>query len=441
MFYVSVAYTILLLFTVLAERLRLRGGPPDFFTFFTFLFTLQLVVPGIYLTAAKAVSINPPDTGVEFFNIVLKSLNMEQALLALVLSYLFLISYYSTWLFLNSAIDLQSPRIKKISLVTSETRWQFIMLLAIISSTWLASKVGGYEGLINYRNNWNGNRGGFITANLFSLTGAFSIISIIGCLIFWNKKLSTKFFITITLVVLLSLMTVSRRSIGIAALLLIFTILIKNEKLQTKWLFITGLFFLPMIIYGKRILFLLGNSQALTLDAISRGAEGFSGNVLLFVVNIGTSLIESWATFLYLDLPLRYGTDHILSVARRIPDGILGLDLDFPPRMVRLSTEAFLGPEWADVPPGFIGQMWLDFGFFGPTICAMAFISLLSLLQLIYHHIEVDLPGLGIFIIFSWVICLPINTGSLDFTFSVDILFLIIFSLFMIKIKKNQVKK
>src|SRR5690606_13441498 len=83
---------------------------------------------------------------------------------------------------------------------------------------------------------------------------------------------------------------------------------------------------------------------------------------------IGITLTESLGTISLLEMPPRYGIDHLMSVAQRFPEGALGFVIDFPERIVRISTAIFDDPWGADLPPGFMGQMWLDFRVLGPIV-------------------------------------------------------------------------
>ena len=154
---------------------------------------------------------------------------------------------------------------------------------------------------------------------------------------------------------------------------------------------------------------------------------------------LGMTLMSSWATFMFLDIPFRYGVDHILSMLSRIPLGSLGFDKDaiLPERIVRISTRTFVDSNAQDIPPGLMGQMWLDFGIFGPVIWGMMFAAALSFMQIRFDGKQKTLQAVAFFMICLYILSLPLNTGSFDFVFSVDVFFLVLFLLIVYKRVKS----
>ena len=142
---------------------------------------------------------------------------------------------------------------------------------------------------------------------------------------------------------------------------------------------------------------------------------------------VGVSLTESlWGTVTLLPIGPRFGIDHLMSVMRLFPEGVMGLDFNFPERVVRLSTEAFAGPEAQDIPPGFLGQMWLDFGIMGPLVWGIIFGLQVALLQLLFERTTRSWESASFMALVLFLIAYPVNTGSLDFTFSFDIVVLLV---------------
>ena len=81
--------------------------------------------------------------------------------------------------------------------------------------------------------------------------------------------------------------------------------------------------------------------------------------------------------------------------------------------------------------PGFIGQMWLDIGFLGPIVWGVTFGLITGFAQLLYKRFVLTYEVTVLFVILVFVIALPINTGSFDFTFSVDMFLLLLFLAFI----------
>lgn len=440
MLLITLGYIFLGLSILVTEKVRIRNYGPDLFTFFIFMLVVQLVLPGAFLTAMKGFG-EEIDVGVPFFTNVLNDLGVYEATLTFVLLLLFVFCLYVFWAIINNTVNLQRSSVSEIRISVSHLRWSLIMILGLIGMWVLVSELGSYNNLVLFRidrTRWNDN---FVVANLFSSTMTFLMLSIVGVLIFWESKTSIKFLFSLACLVVFSIMTVSRRPFVIAPLLIFFTLVFNKNKIYiNKKMFIIFLaIFIPIIIFGKSILWLLAHHSDITVAAISSGNKDLLSGVTLIMSNIGISTIESWATLLYLDIPMRFGVDHLLSIARRIPDGMLGLDIDFPERMVRISTKAFVGAGRQDIPPGFIGQMWLDFRLFGPVLSSMAFCFMISVLQILYNRVCKDRAAISLFVLLIYTISLPVRSGTLDFVFSVNVFLLIILMAFIVRIKIRKV--
>ena len=59
----------------------------------------------------------------------------------------------------------------------------------------------------------------------------------------------------------------------------------------------------------------------------------------------GISVVESVGTIELIDLPPRLGSDHILSMMRIFPERTLGFEVDWPERIVRISTSVLHAPD------------------------------------------------------------------------------------------------
>jgi hypothetical protein len=91
---------------------------------------------------------------------------------------------------------------------------------------------------------------------------------------------------------------------------------------------------------------------------------------------------------------------------------------------VRKTTEVFASSADADIPPVLIGQSWLDF----PVIGALLWGLFIGLQSRAFSHLSERLTQspnkIALTVLASMIIALPINSGSLDFTFSTDIIIL-----------------
>lgn len=437
MLFITVAYVFLGVFIWVIEKKRIRNTGPDFLFLFLFILFIQHVLPGAILTSIKSI-FGPIDTGVPFFTKVLNDFGMYEAALVLILLCLFVFSLYFFWWLMNDTMAF-NYNIPIVRLSVSSWRWFLVMVLGLVGMWVLIKELGGYNSLIIFRNSSFSTDRNFITANLFSLTTTFLLLSLVGIAMFWENKKSILFLFSLFCVITFALMTVSRRAFGIAVLLIFFSSVLYNKKFYINKkiaILFAGVFF-PILIFGKNLLWRISNNQEITLDSSS----GLLGNFTKMICDIGISTVESWATLLYLDIPMRFGVDHFLSVARRIPDGLLGLDIGFPERIVRISTEVFMGIDEQDIPPGFMGQMWLDFRLIGPVFAALVFCLIISFFQLFYNSIEKSRSAVMIFVVLVFIISYPIQTGTFDFVFNSENIALFMLVLFVVKIKHHKIYK
>jgi hypothetical protein len=138
----------------------------------------------------------------------------------------------------------------------------------------------------------------------------------------------------------------------------------------------------------------------------------------------------------HFDVSPRLGIDHLLSALRKIPDGMIGLNIDWPERIVRIATKTFATANDADIPPGLIGQSWLDLPIIGSLVWGLV-IGFQSHFLDRWTARTANTPSKAIFTtLLTIVIALPINTGSYDFTFSVDIIFLVLLLTLFFRLKK-----
>lgn len=437
MYIVSFSHAIFLAGLWLFERGRTRSSGPDLLSLFLFIFTVQIVVPGIFITAVIAAFGGTINTNNSFFDRVYSQLSLFEPITTLIFSGWFVFSLYAGWLtaskIMNRWMGQKFGEQKRVH--CSSLRLTLVMLLGLGGMWILLMALGGslfesYQNLILFRAQDEGIERTCLTANLFYSAQTFALISILGLFIYDSRRyLCSKKLFALSCILIFGFMCASRRALAIQTLLIYFVFVLMNKK----WYFyrfilpMTAVFF-PVIAFGKGFLAKLATINVSDVNFLNLIDQNLFSSFLRGMSDIGISLVESWATLIYLDLPLRFGVDHLLSVARIIPVGFLfGWTKDFlPERIVRISTEHFLSSTELDIPPGLIGQMWLDFGFFGPIIWGLAFGLLIGFAQSYIKRFvrTYELTVLSVLLLF--VIALPINTGSFDFTFSVDIFLLFI---------------
>lgn len=429
--FVAFAHVLLLLFLWHVERTRTAKTGPDLLQLFFLVFAIYLIIPGALLLAMVGLFSSNHSTEIFFFDKVLNHVGAIESGLVLLLAMLFVASLYITWAGLHTLFGLNRRYVPKISILVSPQRWIFIMLLGLTGMWLLLELLGGgligYQNLMLFRAGFEGIERTFATANLFSQVQTFLFLSILGVAIFWKSRSRTGLSFAVFCVMAFGLMSVSRRAFALAMLLLYFASVLANGKFYLfRFVVPTALFFLPIIMFGKEFIAYFSIHGDVPTDIGDFGAASGLAGVRRALSDIGISIVESWATVMYLDISPRLGVDHIVSLAKRMFPQFLGFNIDWPKRIVEISTEKFLGYPDQDIPPGFIGQMWLDFRLLGPVIWGVIFGIQLSLLQMAYNRISKSFDAIVLFAIVLYVVAMPINTGSFDFTFSVDIILLLI---------------
>ncbi len=437
MLLVCCAYLALLTTLYLTERARTRASSPDLFTCFIGLFALQAVIPPAVVIGIRA--FDPSTISIQrvFFERVFNDIDSGTAMQVLLLTSIFVAFLYLAFIAVcGPGTDRKIYRSKS-DWYVSLPAWMAIASAGVILNVLLLSMLGGglesYVNLIRFRAGDPSIVRTGITANLFSLTQTFSLFAIIGVVAFLKKGNRQGLLFAVACAVFFALMTASRRALFVQLILIYFVIALEHRQLfLTKWILPSVVFALPVIMYGKQIL------AYVAFDTRIDFADLGIGSFVRAAMDIGITTVESWATIMYLHEPYRFGVDHFLSAARRIPEGILALNIQFPERIVRTSTEVFVGKYDADLPPGFFGQMWLDWGYAGPAIWGITFGLQLGILQKAYEAVRPSHGLTAIFVLALFIVSLPLNTGSFDFTFSVDIFALVLLLLIVLRAKPGQ---
>lgn len=438
MLIVFVGYLLILVAVLVTERLRTAPNGPDLFTCFLGLFAVQTLLPGAFITGVIALRGRDIEIRRSFFDKVFQDLDFETAGTILLMTVMFLAFLYLVQIALCGTRSAGEARAPSVILHVAIRPWIAIVAVGLLSCGWLVSSLGGgveaYAKLIQFRAGDPSVQRSFLTANAFSLTQTFALISIVGVTVFLVNRNWFFFAVAMICAVTFSLMTASRRALFVQLILIYFVFILEYRRLFLgRWLVPIIAVALPIVMYGKELL------GAIAFNTRVDFSDFGLGSIARALMDFGITTVESWATLMYLHVPFRLGIDHLLSVARRVPEGALGLSIDFPERIVRISTETFVGRNEADLPPGFFGQMWLDWGYVGPAIWGIAFGLQMGLLQKLYSVVGKSVGAKAIFALVVFVISLPINTGSLDFSFSIDMFVLFGFILLILRLRRQAV--
>lgn len=431
-------------FILIFERYRVRGQHgADTLTLFLFIYYIQVLIPVFIFLCNFIFFGNVAITENFFFDKVL--VNVNEIVLCAVSNtslFFFLLLYFFT-IVIFFKFDIKSLNVRA-RLIPRKTVIVGINILGLLSGFFLVYFLSngdgvwaGYANLISFRSLDVEIERNFVNANLFSLTQAFLLFSFI-LLFCLAKEVSTGYigrrkYLLFILIFVMAAFCVSRRSLLIPVLLWIMTIMLLTGRVRLFSYFKLILPLAFLIFAGKDFLSFI--SGARSQPFIDSKVELWPF-IIKVACDIGITNVESFATFLYMNDYIRFGQDHIYSILQRIPDGILGFDIGLPERIVRVSTEIFTDKNQADIPPGFIGQMWLDFRWFGPLIYSIVFSFFIFIIEYARRRIVVDAVSCAFFSVIIFIFCLPLNSGSLDFNFSIDIMFFLFFLPFCFKFNK-----
>lgn len=434
-------------FSIILIEARRR---PDLLSLFVFFFFIQVIVPGGVIPVILWAIGEAPILGNTFFDRVYNDVTGEIIALSALMAGLFLLALYSVFFMCHHRTMIRVLPNKGV-LDIPVNRYVAVVVLGGISSLILLNSMPGdgyfdkYANLVLFRAQHEAvmEIRNVLTANLFALTQTFALLVILGLSLMKDRSKSRSLLVLIPLVGLIiffGVMTVSRRMLAIQVVLIYLTNVLVTGKWNLKAILLIALVFFPVMMFGKDFLAQIvsvgsGDEMVSSFDRSSYWLATLNG-----FSSLGITLNSSWSTFLYLDsMPMRFGMDHIVTVLRFLPMGSFGIDEDalLPARIVRLSTAAFVGAEELDIPPGIIGQMWLDFGVLGPLLWGGAFGWLLGWLQTKRVQYENSWVGSGVFVILLFVVALPLNTGSIDFNLSIDMFLMLLILYVLAKTRKR----
>ncbi len=421
------------------EVLRSRLRHFDAFSVFLATFFLQCIGPAAIIYSCLALhGPGPVELGNTFFDRVYGAVDGGHQLLVLAFMAMFVVfSWLSYSAMLPSRVKVTVPELR---LSFGRPALIFVAVLGLTSGAVLLYDLGGslgegYRSLVRFRNSDPEIVRTFVNANLFSLTQSFLLIAFLGLFLArrW-RMVSPTFFIWGGIVGVLALLCVSRRSLLIPPILFVFTLMLAGRRPKVWQLLMLGLAGVTVIFGGKQLLsYLASDVQEVVLPA-----RGPLKNSIYIASDIGITVTESLGSVALIDLPPRLGADHLWSVLRRFPEGALGFEDPFPERIVRHTTAVFMSEDDQDIPPGWMGMMWLDFRWLGPLIYGLIFGAGLGIIERARRRCVVDFQSSAVFAVFIFIYCLPINTGSLDFTFSIDMFMLVLLILFVLKIAPHR---
>lgn len=450
--WVSIGYAVLAGAICVVEIKRTRRSGPDVLSIFMAIFLLQCCLPGIVIFSCLQFTGAQDATGNPVFDRIFETMNSSSAWLVLGLTAWFAVLMYVFMAMGEHVMTRILPRLQRDSWIMLRGRPSRLLLLLScglalsLISFWLMGDTlfSRYAALIALR----AESAEFQTQRLaefaFLLMQTWIWLSVVTLFVIFERRgrAPTWYFCLMCLLVFAAL-GVSRRAIFIPLLLAYLTAVLSDGRWRVKYILAASIPILLWVAYGKDVLSAVayGGSVGVVVGRYDTIAQAS----LRAASDVGITLVESVGTVRLLHIPLRYGVDHLLSVVNGAPIGWFlhwtGQDEGMPQRIVRISTQAFATPDWDDIPPGLFGQMWLDFRLLGPIIWSFGLALQLSVLQWVFSRAVRTREVSVAIVLATFVIALPLNSGSYDFTFTSDILALVLCFLFSFKVLRVTIQK
>ena len=441
---VALGYALLALAVVQIEFRRTRGRGIDVTTVFMGLCLLQCCIPGIAIYSILPFVDRAAPTGIDAFDRVYHAMDPTLALAVLLLTVWFVLFIYIGSglgrLILSS--EKFGGRRPSTFLVSVSLQRAFVVLTVGLLLTLLSFYLLGDSLTVRYANLILLRAGApeiertALNANAFALTQTWGFLSILAIFAAYETKgRGGAWLIAIAFTLVFALLGVSRRALFLPIIFCYFTISLHRRKFRLKWIAIAAVPMLLLLAYGKELL--ASVAFGLDVETVSSNYQSMASAMLRAFSDSGLTIIESVGTLAFLHLDPRFGVDHVLSMMQRFPEGMLGWDFNFPERIVRVSTIAFADANAQDIPPGVVGQMWLDFRLLGPVVWGLVFGLQVSVLQALYVHSRKNYQSAAAFVLLAFVVVLPINTGSFDFSFNVDMIALVAALVFCVKVRRE----
>jgi hypothetical protein len=429
---VSLGYACLTMAVGVFEARRMRANGPDAVSAFIVLFLVQCCVPGIVIYACLPLVDASHPTDVGAFDRIFASTDLSAALLVLGLTAWFVLFFYA-FTALNGRLlrrFLRTPASSSLLVLSGSIPLLLVVLtfglaLSLASFYVLGSSLTErFANLILFRAGAEKIEGSLLNAYGFALTQTWAWLSVPALFVIFERRgRRLAWFLCLGFLAVFVLLGVSRRALFIPAILIYLTLVLYDHRWRPKWLLAAAIPLLMWIAFGKELIGIVAFGG--TLSDVTERYETISASFLRAASEIGITVVESLGSISLLDLPPRFGVDHLLSVLRQIPTSHSWLG-DLPARMVRLSTEAFATPYDEDIPPGLLGQMWMDFRVLGPIVWAFMLSLQMSIVQHVFAQTVRTRQAVALLMLVTFVVALPLNTGTYDFTFSIDVYVLIL---------------
>jgi hypothetical protein len=442
---IAAAYTAFFIAFAAIEFWRTRHSGPDAITIFMAIFLLQCCLPGIGIYGALPLADAGAPTGNFVFDGIFNRLNYMTALLVLTLTIWFGAFVYLGACWGGKLLYRLFPGPPGARYIIEGVKYRFVAILAAGLALTLFSffllgddLVDRFTNLIRLRAYSDEVVSTDLNSYAFALTQAWGWLSIPALfLISERRRRGLIWFMFLGCTIVFAILGASRRALFIPIMLIYFTLLVYDGRWRVRLVLALVVPVVAWVMYGKEILAAVAFGGAFE-DVFGR-YESTASAILRSSSEQGITIVESLGTITFLDDYFRFGVDHLLSIAQKFPHRLLDIDVDYPKRMVRISTEAFSDASTQDIPPGLLGQMWLDFRVLGPVLWGVFIGVQLSVVQLLKARWKRSLQSSALVALLVFLIALPINTGSYDFTINVDVLVTLLSLAFVYRVRRISI--
>lgn len=430
-------FTIGLLILTYEYRKYLIKGVLSHHIFLIFYF-IYIILPSIIIHFILALN-EDISTNVLFFDKILVNIDLTQSITLFLLNILFLSAFYLTLIHLNYRWNGAPYSIRQI-IFRHQILWISVGIGAIICLSFFWSLGDSfserYARLILFRALEIEEERNFFTSNAFTITQTFAWICAGIFFSYYANKNRTAAFLALFFCLIFAFLQGSRRGFIFPVLIVFFAAGIYNNHFNIRSILIFSALAVPWIAIGKEFLgsFAYSN-EPYSFDNVY---NSYTEAIMRAACDIGITQVQSYAVLQHFEWSFRLGIDHILSVLRRIPEGSLGFGDIFPERLVRITTRKFMSEDDLDIPPGLLGASWLDFPFLGAVGWGVASALACWAVEKVRNRYINTPESATLIALIMTVVAMPINTGSFDFTFSVDIILLAL--VIFISVKQRNIR-
>ena len=425
---VSLGYVLLTLAVTAFEAKRIRGRGPDVISVFIVLFLLQCCLPGIVIYACLPLVDQSSPTEFPPIDRIYAAADVSTAALVLGLTASF-IFFFHAFAALNARLlgrfGSRAARALRLVVTGSPLRLPIVLTFGLALSLASFYSLGSslserYINLILFRAGSEEGEEKLLNAFGLALTQTWAWLSIPALFVIYERRgRRLLWWLCLAALVVFMVLGVSRKALFTPIVLMYLTLVLFDHRWRVKWLLAGAIPLLVWIAFGKELIGVIAFHR--TFSEVTGRYDTVAASLLRAASEIGFTIVESLGTISLLDyLSPRFGVDHLLSVLRVIPTAHHWLG-DLPPRIVRLSTEAFETSYDTDIAPGLFGQMWLDFRIFGPVVWGLMLSVQMSFVQHLFARTIRTRQAAALFALVTFVVAMPLTVGTYDFTFSYDI--------------------